>query len=397
MLVLESKLVGHSSQFVLIDEAIRTFQFVRNKALRFWIDTKGATNYDLNKHCAVLAAQFAWARKLNSMARQAAAERAWAAISRFFDKCKQAVLGKKGYPKFQKDNRSVEYKTTGWKLSEDRRHLSLTDGFGIGSLKLLGSRDLSFYSKEQIKRVRVVRRADGYYAQFCVAVDRTEDLAPTGRTVGLDVGLESFYTDSNGGKVENPRYLRKAEKRLKQVQRRVSRKKRGSANRRKAVKVLARKHLKVSRQRKDFAIKAARCVVRSHDLIALEDLQVRNLVRNHHLAKSISDVSWSLFRRWAEYFGKVFGRAVIAVAPHHTSQECSACGAIVKKSLSTRTHTCQCGCVLDRDHNAAVNILARAIKDTGGHPEIAGALAQRPSTPGERPAATTEEKSNVAS
>nr|WP_287131089.1 hypothetical protein [Candidatus Cyanaurora vandensis] len=132
MLVLESKLVAAPEQFALIDEAIRPFQFIRNKALRYWIDTKGATKYDLNKQCAILAKEFAWASKLNSMARQSAAERAWAAVSRFFDNCKKSTPGKKGYPKFQKDNRSVEYKTTGWKLSDDRRFLMLTDGFDIG-------------------------------------------------------------------------------------------------------------------------------------------------------------------------------------------------------------------------------------------------------------------------
>jgi len=255
MLVLESKLVTTSEEFALIDEAIRTFQFIRNKALRYWIDTKGATKYDLNKQCAILAKEFAWAGKLNSMARQSASERAWSAVSSFFDNCKKNIVGKKGYPKFQKDNRSVEYKTTGWKLSDERRFLTITDGFGIGKLKLLGTRDLRTYSKEQIKRVRLVRRADGYYAQFCVDIERKEDLAPTGKTIGLDMGLESFYTDSTGVKVENPRYLRKAEKRLKRAQRRVSRKKKGSANRLKARKRLARQHLKVSRQRKDFAIK----------------------------------------------------------------------------------------------------------------------------------------------
>jgi len=135
------------------------------------------------------------------------------------------------------------------------------------------------------------------------------------------------------------------------------------------VKRLARQHLKVSRQRKDFAIKRARCVVRSNDLIALEDLKVRNMVKNHHLAQSISDASWSLFRQWVEYFGKVFGRIVIAVPPQYTSQNCSACSTLVKKSLSTRTHTCKCGCVLDRDHNAAVNILQLALKTTAGHAE----------------------------
>lgn len=389
MLVLESKLVGHPSQFGLIDEAIRTFQFVRNKALRYWMDTRGATKYDLNKQCTILAAEFEWAKKLNSMARQSAAERAWAAISRFFDNCKKATPGKKGCPRFQKDNRSVEYKTTGWKLSDDRKHLSLRDGFGIGSLKLLGSRDLNFYHVKQIKRVRLVRRADGYYAQFCIDVERTEDLAPTGRTIGLDMGLESFYTDSNGEKVENPHYLRKSERALKRAQRRLSRKKKGGANRAKARKHLARKHLKVSRQRKDFGIKTARCVVRSNDLTALEDLKVRNMVSNHHLANSISDASWSMFRLWAEYFGKVFGRVVIAVPPEYTSQECSLCHAMVKKSLFTRTHTCQCGCVLDRDHNAALNILAKALKTTGGHPGS--------QTLGERLAATASEQSETAS
>jgi len=148
-------LVAAPEQFALIDEAIRTFQFIRNKALRYWIDTKGATKYDLNKQYAILAKEFEWAGKLNSMARQSAAERAWSAVSRFFDNCKKNIVGKKGYPKFQKDNRSVEYKTTGWKLSDERRFLTITDGFAIGKLKLLGTRDLRTYSKEQIKRVRI--------------------------------------------------------------------------------------------------------------------------------------------------------------------------------------------------------------------------------------------------
>ena len=370
MLVLEAKLQGKTEQYSLIDEAIRTALFVRNKALRLWMDVKGSDKYDLNKHCAVLAKEFDFAKKLNSQARQASAERAWSAINRFFDNCKKKVSGKKGYPKFKKRGHSVEYKQTGWKLSEDRKYLALTDGFKIGRLKLVGSRDLNFYQIEQIKRIRLVRRADGYYAQFCVDVDRREDMQPTQTTIGLDVGLNHFYTDSKGEVVENPRFLRKSERQLKKLQRKVSKRKKGSANRRKAIKRLARKHLQVSRQRKDFAVKTARCVVRSNDLIAYEDLQVRNMVKNHKLAKSISDASWSMFRDWVEYFGKVFGKVTVAVPPQYTSQKCSNCGTIVKKSLSERTHQCShCGTVLDRDHNAALNILAIGLNRVG-HTQI---------------------------
>ncbi|MFO0194975.1 MAG: RNA-guided endonuclease InsQ/TnpB family protein [Pseudanabaena sp.] len=370
MLVLEAKLKGKTEQYNLINEAIRTALFVRNKALRLWMDVKDSDKYDLNKYCAVLAKEFEFAKKLNSQARQASAERAWSAINRFFENCKKKISGKKGFPRFKKRGHSVEYKTSGWKLSEDRKHLTLTDGFKIGRLKLIGSRDLNFYQIEQIKRIRLVRRADGYYAQFCVDVDRREEIEPTQTTIGLDVGLNLFYTDSQGEVVENPRYLRKSERQLKKLQRKVSKRKKGSANRRKAIKRLARKHLQVSRQRKDFAVKTARCVVRSNDLIAYEDLQIRNMVKNHKLAKSISDASWSMFCQWVEYFGKVFGKVTVAVPPQYTSQNCSNCGKQVVKTLSQRTHHCgHCGTVLDRDHNAALNILAIGLNRVG-HTQI---------------------------
>ncbi|MEG4169569.1 transposase, partial [Microcoleus sp. S13_D1] len=136
---------------------------------------------------------------------------------------------------------------------------------------------------------------------------------------------------------------------------------------------LSRKHLKVSRQRKDFAVKLARCVIQSSDLVAYEDLQVRNMVKNRKLAKSISDAAWSAFRQWLEYFGKVFGVVTVAVPPHYTSQNCSSCGEIVKKSLSQRTHRCQhCGVVLLRDWNAAINILELGLR-TVGHTETLNA------------------------
>ncbi len=376
MIVLEFKLKGTTQQYRVIDEMIRTAQFVRNKALRYWIDNRGVKLPDLYKQCAVMAKEFKWAGKLNSMARQASAERALIAIQRFFANCKVNSPGKKGYPQFKKFARSVEYKTTGWKLSSDKRYLTFTDGFAAGRFKLVGSRDLHFYAPKEIKRVRVIRRADGYYTQFCINVERVEVVTPTGKAIGIDVGLNHFLTDSAGATVPSPRHLRQSEKGLKRAQRRVSSKKKGSANRRKAINRLGRKHLKVSRQRKDFAIKTARALVKSSDFIAYEDLQVRNMVKNHKLAKSISDAAWSQFAQWLQYLGKVYGKTVVAVAPQYTSQDCSGCGDTVKKSLSVRTHVCGCGTVLDRDHNAARNILALALRQAGldlntlGHREI---------------------------
>jgi putative transposase len=374
MIVLEFKLKGKLRQYRVIDDMIRTAQFIRNKALRYWMDNQNVKLSDLYKQCAVLAKKFEWAGKLNSMARQASAERAIFAIQRFFANCKANKPGKKGYPQFKKSTRSVEYKTSGWKLSSDKRSLTFTDGFAAGTFKLVGSRDLHFYAPEEIKRVRVIRRADGYYTQFCINVERVEEVVPTGKAVGLDVGLIHFYTDSTEETVPNPRHLRKSEKALKIAQRSVSKKKKGSANRKKAINRLGRKHLKVSRQRKDFAIKTALCVVKSSDFIAYEDLQVKNMVlakrgansaQNHKLAKSINDAAWSQFAQWLQYLGKVYGKTVVAVAPQYTSQDCSVCGNTVKKSLSVRTHVCSCGTVLDRDHNAALNILTKALRQAG--------------------------------
>jgi len=383
MRILEYKLITSSRQRQRITEALRAFQFVRNKALRLWFDDRRNKAYDLNRHCAVLAKEYPFAAALNSQARQAAAERAAYAIQRYQ---KSDASGKRlAKPKFQKDNRSVEYKITGWKLSTDRRQITFIDGIGIGTMKMFGTlsraegtlpgatgraegtlpgknasldaTDLCAYDLTLIKRVRILRRADGDYVQFCIAVDRKETLEPTGRTLGLDMGLKQFYTDSDGNAVECPKFLRKAEEKIKRAQRKHSRKIRGSNNRRKSKNILGRRHLKVQRQRKDFAIKLARCVVKSSDLVAFEDLQVRNMIKNHCLAKSIADASWGIFANWLSYYGSVYGRPVIKVPPQYTSQDCSSCGRRVQKSLSERTHACQCGCTLDRDHNAAKNIL----------------------------------------
>lgn len=245
-----------------------------------------------------------------------------------------------------------------------------------------GTRDLNFYQISQIKRIRVVRRADGYYAQFCVDVDREIEHEYTGSIVGIDLGLELFYTDSDGQTVANPRRLRKSEKRLKRLQKKVSLKNKGSKNRTKAINTMARQHLKVSRQRKDFAVKTAGALVASYDLIAYENLQVRNLVKNHKLAKSISDASWSMFIEWVEYFAKLHKIVTVAVPPQYTSQDCSGCGHRVQKTLSERTHQClKCGLKIHRDHNAAQNILVKGLEVLGVEKVLVGSQKL---TPGER-------------
>lgn len=369
MLIYEYKLAGNKTQYAAIEEAIRTVQFIRNKCLRIWMDVAGLNAYDLNKYCAILAKYYPFARRLNSQARQAAAERAWFSISRFYTNCREHKPGKKGYPQFQHDNRSVEYKQTGWKLEPDGRHITFTDGCGIGRLKLVGTRDIETFPVKQIKRVRIVRRADGYFCQVAVQAERVIEHMPTGKQIGIDVGLKVYYTDSEGQSVENPRYYRRAEKRLKRLHRQVSRKAKGSANRKKARKRLAKASLTVQRQREDFARKTANALVTSSDLLAFEDLKIRNLVKNKHLAKSIHDAGWGKFLQWVKACAAMHEIPCIAVAPHFTSQNCSGCGTKVKKSLSVRTHICpSCGLVLDRDENAAKNILQKALR-TLGHRE----------------------------
>jgi putative transposase len=363
VLIVEYKLRANRAQQSAIDASIRTTQFIRNKAIRLWMNTRGTNAYALNQYSAQLAQEYPFAARLNSMARQAAAERAWQSIARFYDNCQKKKPGKKGYPRFQKDNRSVEYKTSGWRLEPDGKRLTFTDGHDIGTVRLIGKKGgIKTFPVSHIKRVRLVKRADGYYVQFAVQTERKIAHESTGKQVGIDVGLKAFYTDSNGATVANPRYLRKAETKLKRLHRRVSRKIKRSKNRKKAIKRLAKGYLKVQRRRKDFAVKAARALVQSHDLIAFEDLKITNMVKNHHLAKSISDASWGLFLSWVGYYGGLHGIPIVVVPPKFTTQDCSGCGYRVKKSLSIRTHICpSCGLVLDRDWNAALNILAAAL------------------------------------
>jgi putative transposase len=360
VLVLEYKVKGKQQQYRAIDEAIRTTQFIRNKAIRYWIDAPREAKINriaLNNYSTALRKEFKFVKELNSMACQAATERAWSAIDRFYGNCKSKKPGKKEFPRFQKDNRSVEYKTSGWSLHPTKRRITFTDDKGIGEVKLLGKWDIHTYRVKSIKRVRLVRKAGGYYCQFVVDIEVKPESRTADGELGLDVGLEFFYSDSNGHHEENPRFLRKAEKAIKHAQRQIYNKEKGKNQRRIARLRYAKKHLRVSRQRNEHAKRIARNVCKLNSLVAYEALNVKGMVKNHCLAKSINDVAWTLFRRWLEYFARKFNTTVVAVNPRMTSQKCSDCGAIVKKSLSTRTHKCACGSCLQRDVNAAINIL----------------------------------------
>jgi putative transposase len=257
-----------------------------------------------------------------------------------------------GYPRFHGRARynSFTYKEVGNGARLDNGFLVLSK---IGRLAVRWSRPI----EGTPKTVTVSREADGYYVCFSCADVPVQPLAPTDQETGIDVGLASFATLSNGKHIFNPRWYRTAERRLKTAQRCVCRRKKGSHRRRKAVALLAKAHQDVQRQRQDFHHKTARTLVAHHDTIYLEDLQVANMVRNHRLAKSIADASWAQFRAILQAKAAYAGRRVVAAPPAYTSQNCSGCGKRVLKSLSARTHVCPfCGLVLDRDENAAKNI-----------------------------------------
>jgi putative transposase len=235
------------------------------------------------------------------------------------------------------------------------------------------------------KTVTISREADGWYAcSSCVEVP-IEPLPRTNRETGIDVGLKVFLVTADGEAVANPRHYRTAEQQLAKAHRRVSRRTKGSTRRRKAVRLLASKQQKVKRQRTDFHHKTALALPRTYDVVYLEDLQVRNLVRNHHLAKRISDAGWAAVRTILTSKAASAGTWVVAVPAQYTSQDGSEvlgvlgvlgvladgsrCVQRVAKSLSVRTHVCpSCGLVLDRDLNAAQNIqwAGQALGDSRG-------------------------------
>jgi putative transposase len=231
----------------------------------------------------------------------------------------------------------------------------------LGSVRARG-RDIP---DGQQRVLRIIHRATEWYAQVLVEDGKAPvENRPIETAIGVDVGLTSFATLSDGTKIENPRWTRKSERKLRAVQRRVSRRTKGSNRWRKAVNVLRRVHERVSLRRRNFCHKHSTALVCTYDLIAVEKLGVAGMSRSR-LGKSILDAAWSTF--FAQLASKVAytGGQVIEVNPRGTSQECPDCGVIAPKTLSERTHSCSCGLVCDRDHASARVILARALAESG--------------------------------
>jgi len=273
------------------------------------------------------------------------------AFQAFFHRVKAGE--KPGYPRFQGRTRyhSFTYPQYG--------NGAVIDG-GVLTLSKIGRIPIRLHRRLDgtPKTVTISHEADGWYACISCADVPMQPLLPAGRETGIDVGLKVFLVTAQGLVIENPRHFRKSERRIAKADKHVARCQKGSKGRRKAVARRAKAYQQVKRQRADFHHKVALQLVRENDTIYLEDLQVANMVRNKHLAKSINDAGWAQFRAILSCKAEWAGKRVIAIPAHYTSQDCSGCGERVPKALSVRTHVCpSCGLVMDRDENAAINIL----------------------------------------
>ena len=218
----------------------------------------------------------------------------------------------------------------------------------------------------KIKNLTIQRKASGWYANIAVQVPDTPEVEVQ-TTIGIDVGLESFLTTSDGEKVHNHRYFRTSERKLSKAQRVLSRREKGSTRYQTQREHVVKIHQHIANQRRDFHYKTAHRLFVLCDEVAIEDLKISNMVQNHYLSKSISDAGWGNFQLTLQNKAVNAGKQLTKVDPKYTSQKCSGCGLSVKKSLNTRIHDCpDCGLILDRDHNAAINIKKAAVAWRGG-------------------------------
>ncbi len=280
-------------------------------------------------------------------------------FSNFFRRLKKGE--KAGYPRFKGKYRydSFTYPQSGFSLEKNNKKLRLSK---IGSINITLHRLIP--SEGVIKTCTITRDVDHWYACFTVALpDPEPESQQRGikKAIGVDVGLKSLLTFNNGDTIANPRWLRHSEKKVAKEQRRKDRRQKGSHNRHKQNTKVAQVHQKIRNQRKDFHHKLSRTLVDAYDLIVYENLKITNMVKNHHVAKSISDAGWGQLMCFTEYKAEEAGTLVEYVSAYNTTQLCSRCGKLVPKTLATRIHSCPY-CVLDvaRDHNSAITILHRS-------------------------------------
>jgi putative transposase len=321
--------------------------------------------------------ELAWLNEVPSVPLQQAIRHQQVAYTNFF-------AGRARYPRYKSRNgrQSAEYTRSGFRYRDGRLFLAKTDAPLAFAWSWPGIDPASVGPST----VTVSRDPDGrWYVSFAVDVPDPEQLPATGRAVGVDLGIKDFAVTSDGEKIANPRHLERKARNLARYQRRTARCQKGSANRAKAKAKVARAHRKVRAARADFLHKASTRLVREHDKIVVEDLAVRNMVRNHSLARAISDCGWGTFRQMTEYKAARAGRHVIVIDRWYpSSKTCSACGHLLAElSLKTRHWTCpSCGARHDRDVNAAKNILAAGLAvGTGNGAHACGADVRPQGTP----------------
>lgn len=348
------KLRPTRSQEAALAEALDTCRRLYNRALgeRTAAYEHEQRSVGFAEQCASLPQakkESAFLPRVHSQVLQDVLHRLDHAFAAFFRRVKAGE--KPGYPRFRGagwyDSFTYRQYGNGAKFEGNRLVLSK-----IGAVKFCTDRPL----QGNPKTCTIVRKARGWFAHITCEVE-PEPLPKTGETVGMDLGIESFATLSNGETVENPRHYRTAERKLKTAQRRLSRRQKGTRGRCKARRLLARAHLKVRRTRRDFCHKVAHDLVPRFDHIVVEDLNIRGMVRNHPLAKSISDAGWGTFVTILSEKAESAAKTVEKVHPAYTSQVCSGCGERIPKALSQRWHSCPyCGLEIHRDLNAALNI-----------------------------------------
>jgi putative transposase len=301
--------------------------------------------------------------QLNASSLQHLLRRLDKAFTAFYRRMKAGE--KPGIPRFKSRNRfkSMEYTYgDGCKLRQNEPGRIRLYVQNVGEMRICYHRAVPTHAN--LKHLVIKQVNERWYVCLMLELPEVrEPHLPTGNAVGMDVGLKSLATLSTGERVGNPRWLRESLAKLRRLQRHASRQVKGSKSQRKTYQQIAGLHERVSNQRSDYLHQVSRRLVADHDLIAIENLSLGFMNHNRHLSLSSHDAGFGLFRQMIEYKAEEAGTQIVAVNPSNTTQACSRCGSLVPKDVSVRVHTCHhCGLVLDRDVNAARNILTLALK-----------------------------------